>query len=51
MGMFGDASVHSKYKQRGKKKEKVEKDGQDICQPYLRFNRGNNLAAGEERIV
>ena len=25
MGMFGDASVHSKYKQRGKKKKKVEK--------------------------
>lgn len=31
------------------KKEKREKDRQDICQCNLQFARGNNLAEGEER--
>lgn len=48
MGMFGDASVHWKYKQRQKKKKK---DSQGICQSDLQFTSGNNLAEGEERRV
>lgn len=36
MGMFGDASVHGKYKQR-QKNQKGEKDRQDSCQSNVQF--------------
>lgn len=34
--MFGDASVHGKYKQR-QKNQKGEKDRQDSCQSNVQF--------------